>query len=197
MKKKLALGLGLVGAGLLALSLMVFGMGAAATLNPTAADLPTARTADTAVLPAVEANLAPTAAPSISEATETEAAETGAAETGAPDAIESPDATDLMASDAFRAMTPDEQANGREWMKTMTITASCMKEKGYDYTFTPFWERENGTQFLAWEKTLPAAELAEARLALDGDTGSGADYHWDDAGCWGYAVHVMGNDKNH
>jgi hypothetical protein len=48
-----------------------------------------------------------------------------------------------------------------------------------------------------WVNELPASEQAAARLALDGDTGAGADYHWDDAGCWGYAVHVMGNDNKH
>jgi hypothetical protein len=76
------------------------------------------------------------------------------------------------------ALTPDEQANGRDWIETQTITADCMKDQGYAYTFEPYWE-------------------AGARLALDGDTGGGADYHWDEAGCYGYAVHVMGNDNAH
>ena len=73
-----------------------------------------------------------------------------------------------------------------------------MKDKGYAYTFgPPVWDRYSAVIPVMWEDTLPTSERAAARLALDGDTGGGADYHWDDAGCWGYAVHVMGNDNNH
>ena len=183
MKKKLALGIGLVGAGLLALSLTVFGMGAAATLNPAATASPPARAAEAVVVPA-EAPPAPAGIP-------------GTSVTSEAGAIEPADNADSMASEAFKAMTADEQANGREWMKTQTITAACMKDKGFDYTFEPFWERDSAVLPVMWMNTLPTSERAAARLALYGDTGGGADYHWDDAGCWGYAVHVMGNDNNH
>lgn len=180
MKKKLALGIALVGTTLLALSLTVFGMGAAATLNPTAAHSPSALPTESSVAPV--AVPAPTASP-----TATETAATAA-----------PDNADPLTSDNFRAMTPDEQSNAREWMETQTITAACMSAQGYEYTFIPFWEREPGAPMEpSWMSALPLDEQAGARLALDGDTGGGADYHWDDAGCWGYAVHVMGNDSAH
>ncbi|TFC82409.1 hypothetical protein [Cryobacterium sp. TMT3-29-2] len=184
MKKKLALGIGLAGAGLLALSLTVFGMGAAATLNPAAPDSPSVRAAEAAVVPAEAVTPTPTGT-------------LGTSVTSEAGAIEAADNSDPMASEAFKAMTPDEQANGREWVETQTITAACMKDKGFVYTFEPFWERDSAVLPVMWEDTLPTSERAAARLALDGDTGGGADYHWDDAGCWGYAVHVMGNDNNH
>lgn len=181
MKKKLALGIGVVGSTFLALSLTVFGMGAAATLNPTATDSPPALQAETSVVPVDGAVPSETSSPVAPVGT----------------ASEVPESTDPMTSDRFKAMTPDEQANGREWMETQTITAACMKDQGYAYTFEPLWEREPGVLEEPWVDTLPTSEQAGARLALDGDTGGGADYHWDDAGCWGYAVHVMGNDNAH
>ncbi|MDJ0323045.1 hypothetical protein QMG61_04610 [Cryobacterium sp. PH31-AA6] len=181
MKKKLAVSIGVLGAVLVALSLTVFGMGAAATLNTAAPDSPHARLVEPARVRADTVTPSPTAMPSAPEA----------------NAIEAADTADSMESDAFKAMTPDEQANGRGWVKTQTITAACMKDKGYAYTFEPFWEREGAVVPVMWENTLPTSERAGAHLALDGDTGGGADYHWDEAGCWGYAVHVMGNDNNH
>lgn len=189
MKKKLALGIGVVGAALLSLSLTVFGMGAATTLNPTDSDRPATRAAESGVLPAVVVVPA-VAIPAPAETLTT-------SEASAADSIEPTDIVDPLLSDAFTAMTQDEQANGREWMETQTITAACMKEKGYAYTFEPSWERDSAVRPVMWVNTLPASERATARLALDGDTGAGADYHWDDAGCWGNAVHVMGNDSNH
>jgi hypothetical protein len=33
--------------------------------------------------------------------------------------------------------------------------------------------------------------------AMYGDTGAGAAYRWEDAGCSGYATHVTGNDNMH
>ena len=195
MKKKLAVGIGLIGAALLTLSLTVFGMGAATTLNHADSDRPATRAAESDVVPAAAVVSADAIIPALTETPTT--SETS--ETSDADSIEPTDIVDPLLSDAFTAMTPDEQANGREWMQTQTITAACMKDKGYSYTFEPFWEREgdSAVRLVAWVHTLPASEQAAARLALDGDTGAGADYHWDDAGCWGYAVHVMGNDNKH
>lgn len=183
MKKKLALGIALVGAASLALSLTVFAMGAAATLNPTAAatNSPSAQPAETSAEPVSDVVPTPTVSP-VSPAEE---------------ASEVADTADPLTSDKFTAMPPAEQTNGRDWIETQTITAACMKDQGYAYTFEPYWEREPGVMPEPWENTLPTSEQAGARLALNGDTGGGADYHWDEAGCYGYAVHVMGNDNAH
>jgi hypothetical protein len=185
MKKTIALGIAVVGTTLLALSLTVFGMGAAATLNPTATNSSSAGPVDVSVAaPTAAATGIPT--PTVSPVPP------------AGEASEVPENADPMTSDKFMAMTPDEQANARDWMETQAITAACMKDQGYTYTFEPFWERDPGVLTVPWwVGTLPTDEQAGALLALDGDTGGGADYHWDDAGCYGYAVHVMGNDNAH
>ncbi|MCD2441816.1 hypothetical protein LQ757_05935 [Agromyces sp. SYSU K20354] len=88
----------------------------------------------------------------------------------------------------------DELANAREWMETNAITAQCMKEKGYDYTFIPYWAWSAGP---SWIAALPEDQQAAAGVALDGTGQTPGDYRWEDAGCWGYAVHVMGNDDAH
>ncbi|TFB87417.1 hypothetical protein E3O44_09935 [Cryobacterium algoricola] len=180
MKKKLALGIGLVGAALLALSMTVFGMGAAATINLAAPDSPSTSSVESAVVPVDTTVPASTAASNVPVRT----------------AIKSTDPAVSMATDRFKAMTPAEQANGRVWMQTQALAATCMKDKGYAYTFEPFWEIGPGEFPMSWEDTLPESDRAAAHLALYGDTGAAADYHWDEAGCWGYAVHVMGNDNN-
>ncbi|MCI4657432.1 hypothetical protein [Cryobacterium zhongshanensis] len=217
MKKRIALGVALLGSALLAVSLALFGMGAAATLNP----VPTHQ-ADAAGPPTMAPTGGALAAPAVGTSAGTAALPApavlpGAAETAgaaeAPGAAETPDvsATSASASTgedaaivdgwlraaAFTALPPDEQANGREWIETMTITAACMKQKGYIYTFLPYWERHSTELPVMWEETLPASERTAARLALNGNSGGGADYHWEDAGCWGQAVHVMGNDNAH
>ncbi|QAY73058.1 hypothetical protein ET445_06550 [Agromyces protaetiae] len=102
--------------------------------------------------------------------------------------------TDLAAIPRDADQDPSEAANAEEWLSTQGITADCMADKGFDYTFTPFWLAT--VEYLTTPR--PAAS-PEWREALDGapDRGLGADYDWSEAGCWGYAVHVMGNDDAH
>ena len=187
MKKKLALGIAALGAALLSVSLTAFGLGAATTLTHASASASAENS-----LP----GSAPTEGPLPLEVSTT----TAGSSAESPSAADNADPTE---SEAFKAMTPEEQANGIEWLKTQQITASCMKDKGYDYTFVALWMRDKGEPAVRWAfvppwaDTLPEPERAAAKLALDGNTGGGADYHWDDAGCYGYAVHVMGNDNAH
>ncbi|WP_157432143.1 hypothetical protein [Agromyces italicus] len=56
------------------------------------------------------------------------------------------------------------------------VIESCMAEAGFglDDDGTPAWE-----------------------LAMYGDTGAGAAYRWEEAGCSGYATHATGNDNMH
>lgn len=77
------------------------------------------------------------------------------------------------------------------------LITQCMKEAGYD------WHGVMHTvdgEFAGVDMTklgdVEPALQAGFTLALDGDTGGGDYYHWADAGCWGYAVHVTGNDGN-
>lgn len=89
------------------------------------------------------------------------------------------------------SMQGDELAHAREWVQTHAITAQCMGEKGYDYTFVPYWAWSAEPN---WMHELPEDQQAAAGVALDGPGQTPGDYRWEDAGCWGYAVHVMGND---
>jgi hypothetical protein len=155
----------------------------------------------------------PTAAPVAADdaAGATEAAADDAA--AVPDAAGTPEAaavdepatdprllgadTDPAAVQFPDSLVGDELANARSWIQTQVITAQCMREQGFEYTFMPWWAREKGDPMVSWSQALPADRRQAGELALYGDTGAGADYSWDDAGCWGYAVHVMGNDNNH
>ncbi len=69
------------------------------------------------------------------------------------------------------AMTLEE-----EMAALQDVIRSCLAEHG-------FGEFDDGTD--AWW------------LAMYGDAGAGAAYRWEDAGCHGYAVHVLGNDNMH
>lgn len=102
--------------------------------------------------------------------------------------------TDVDAVEFPESMTGDELAHAREWMQTQAITAQCVKEKGYDYTFSPYWAWSAEP---SWIAKLPEDQQAAAGVALDGPGQTPGDYRWEDAGCWGYAVHVMGNDDAH
>ena len=82
--------------------------------------------------------------------------------------------------------------------------AECMTDRGQEYLPYDPWGAE-------WEATLDAMnpaipgqpegltpdEQAAWDLALGGDAGTGAAYRWEDAGCWGYATHMTGNDNMH
>ena len=181
MKKKIALGIAVVGATLLTLSLTAFGIGAAATLH--AGSIPDVETGTALSVVAPIRAAAPSPHPT-----------SAASPNSVAESAEPAESADPLESAAFTAMTSAEQAEAKEWLETQRITASCMKDKGFDYTFVPWWKIDRSLRPVSWVNTLPESERAAAFAALWGDTGAGADYHWDDAGCWGYAVHIMGND---
>ena len=76
-----------------------------------------------------------------------------------------------------------------------SLTDECMAKAGF-----PEYESVNvyDPDFVEgepWDAGLSAARSAAASLAMWGTTGAGADYHWDEAGCAGYATHMMGLDN--
>lgn len=93
------------------------------------------------------------------------------------------------------------------WLAFQELVRGCMTEKGFEYLYWEWWNPEYQTPFdpLATEPArepaqpegLDEEQLAAWRLAVGGDAGLGADYRWEDAGCWGYAVHASGNDNMH
>jgi len=71
---------------------------------------------------------------------------------------------------------PDALTAAEEWRLFEEAIQSCMTEKGFGAV-------DDGQE--GW------------RDAMYGDTGAGAAYRWEDAGCSGYATHVTGNDNMH
>lgn len=73
------------------------------------------------------------------------------------------------------------------------IAAKCMFERGFDdYTFSFEWERTPADQARGDVNDGPRIGSSEFD-ALHGILGD-EEYRWQDAGCWGYAVHVTGQD---
>ncbi|WP_130178201.1 hypothetical protein [Cryobacterium sp. SO1] len=77
------------------------------------------------------------------------------------------------------------------------LVTQCMAEAGFDWQAVVSETNGSfsGVSFTHVGDIDPALQ-AGFTLALSGDTGGGEYYHWADAGCWGYAVHVTGNDGN-
>ncbi|MGH3703317.1 MAG: hypothetical protein ACRDT9_01690 [Agromyces sp.] len=88
-----------------------------------------------------------------------------------------------------------EAATEREtWLAFQQLVRDCMAESGHEYLYWEWWNSDGaGAQPL----DLTEAQRAEWSLALDGNAGGGAAYRWEDAGCWGRAVHESGNDNMH
>ena len=90
-------------------------------------------------------------------------------------------------ADIPASFTADERADALDWLAWAAIIDQCMSDAGFDeYRYTAFWQPGF---------TLPSEpehHSDEYNLALDGSTGGGADYHWEDAGCAGAATHELG-----
>lgn len=75
------------------------------------------------------------------------------------------------------------------------LIEACMADAGFpQYVDANVWDPDYEPS-QPWDADLTEVQAAAASLALWGNTGAGADYHWDDAGCAGYATHVMGLDN--
>ena len=184
MRRWLATGVAFGGGVVIAIALVMFGLGATNTLTPP--------------------SQAPSATPPPSELADSAAPPETQWQPGTPEYsdVDPSVIMDVNTQDNYELpadMSADEQSRAHGWMQTQAITALCMQEAGFGYTYIPHWTRDSAAVGFPrpWIMSLPESEQAGARLALNGDTGAAADYHWDDAGCWGYAVHVMGNDNAH
>lgn len=90
---------------------------------------------------------------------------------------------------------PDaERADALLWLDYQRIVDECMASSGFEhYTYSAWWMSTSTIPHgllpaLPWATD---AEKDDAKLALDGTTGGGADYHWEDAGCNGLASHQL------
>jgi len=74
------------------------------------------------------------------------------------------------------------------------FTVQCMIEAGFPgYVEQNVWDTDY-EPVEDWDADFTDAQAAAAFIALWGDTGAGSDYRWQDAGCKGYATHMIGAD---
>jgi hypothetical protein len=115
----------------------------------------------------------------------------------APTATPGTPGTDTDPFDIPASLSAEDQESARLWLQQYEIQKQCMAENGFDYTTIPPWGYNHDNRLTNWMSFVPADQFDAAWAAFYGDTGVGADYHWQDAGCAGYATHVMGNDDRH
>jgi hypothetical protein len=166
---------------------------AAPSATPVAAAAPTPVPSPTVVPtpePAVEPAIEPTVVPGADAAADpADQADGGAADEGPAD------------GNVVEVRTPNPDAiptTIAERAYFYGLITQCMATTGFDWqaeiSATADGEFQGVTMTTAGSVDL--AEQAAFTLALYGDTGAGDYYHWADAGCWGNAVHVTGNDGN-
>lgn len=85
------------------------------------------------------------------------------------------------------------RADQRAWLEFQQVVRECMTAAGQEYGYWEWWNPgdESSNRFPPMPADLTAAEAAAWEAALRGSP-SGDPFRWEDAGCWGYAVHVTG-----
>ena len=97
-----------------------------------------------------------------------------------------------------RSPTPGAPAPSAEeqqaWLAFQQLVRECMADAGQEYLAWEWWNPapDTSNRFPPMPADLTPEQYAAWKLALDGDAGTDADYRWQDAGCWGHAVHVTG-----
>ena len=77
-----------------------------------------------------------------------------------------------------------------------TFLDDCMADAGFpEYRAVGPWDPEWVVGTPDWDADFSDTKAAAAALALWGSPGAGADYRWEDAGCGGYATHMIGADN--
>lgn len=96
---------------------------------------------------------------------------------------------------------PDMPTERQTWLLFQDEIRECMADAGFEYLYWEWWNPMYQSADMNVEPAMPAglteAQKAAWSLALWGDAGLGAAYRWEDAGCSGYATHVIGNDNMH
>lgn len=114
-------------------------------------------------------------------------------ETAAPTPAAAPTTVALPTEAEIPADWPEsEKQNARNWLAMQAIADTCMADAGFpEYTYAAFWD---GVR-IDWMSLISEDRQADAFFAEYGNTGAGADYHWEDAGCAGYSTHMIGADN--
>ena len=89
---------------------------------------------------------------------------------------------------------PPPPEKRRQWLAFQQIVRDCMAAAGHEYLYWEWWNVKSAqsNRFPPMPADLTTDEFAAWELALYGDSPLGADYDWEQAGCWGYAVHLTG-----
>lgn len=92
------------------------------------------------------------------------------------------------------SLTPQQRTVQELLVARNFIAAQCMADLGLDFTFSLPWERTDG-QRRSNDIDLPAVGTPEWK-AYVGTRFAGEAYNWKDAGCGGYAEHVLDSDTD-
>jgi len=86
---------------------------------------------------------------------------------------------------------PEDQ---HAWLSFQQIVRDCMAGLGQEYLYWEWWNHEGdgSNRYPAMPADLSHREAAAWELALNGTSRGGAQYRWEDAGCWGFAGHRIG-----
>ncbi|KRE29386.1 hypothetical protein [Agromyces sp. Soil535] len=87
---------------------------------------------------------------------------------------------------------PPNAAERQAWLEFQQLVLICMAEARHEYLYWEWWNpgADTSNRFPAMPADLTPDEVAAWEFALHGDAKSGKGYRWQDAGCWGYAVHA-------
>ena len=101
-------------------------------------------------------------------------------------------ASDGSVPEVPRGAAPPTAEERRVWLAFQQIVRECMADAGQEYLDWEWWNPgpDTSNHFRAMPSDLTADEAVAWEFALNGDSPGGDAYRWQDAGCWGYAVHV-------
>jgi hypothetical protein len=142
---------------------------------------------------AVAEGAPPTAPGSTPEPTSPAAPPTSAPDTG-PTPMPGTDdpASDKRALEVPRGGVPPTAEEQRTWLAFQDIVRECMADAGQQYLYWEWWNPgpDTSNRFQGMPADLTAGEEVAWEFAMHGDSPGGDAYRWQDAGCWGSAVHV-------
>lgn len=190
---------GLATAGLLAAAVALLPPGASAD---SAADLTLAgqgaasNTASSTSTP--QSTPTPDSIPVPTGAAEASVAESATPATAEPESTAMPEPADTRAAETAteNGVPGDGTLTPRQsWLAQQQLVRECMTAESQLYLYYEWWnpayDRADNSN-PAMPVDLSANEAAAWTFALDGETGGGTDYVWQDAGCWGAIVEQLG-----
>ena len=84
------------------------------------------------------------------------------------------------------------------WLAFQQVVRDCMTAAGHEYLYWEWWNPKSPTRPTGSRRCPPTSPPRSSRRGSSPSTATpalGDDYRWEDAGCWGYAVHVTGGTQ--